>query len=87
MTPETAEMIQNTVNKNVRNGLIKSEVAVLIILNKYRAARFYILPKVYKTLHKLPGRPIMSANNDLTERLRICGSTYQPPCKKYTVPH
>ena len=68
-SPRIAQQIQRTISKYINKGLIKEQVAELIIPPDYRPARFYCLMKIHKDIDKPPGRPIMSGNAHVTERL------------------
>ncbi|MCP3932107.1 MAG: hypothetical protein GY705_23795, partial [Bacteroidetes bacterium] len=69
ISPQIALEIKELVNKYVQKGLLTDEVAKIIIPEEYRAAKFYLLPKIHKNLEQPPGRPIMSANGHPSERL------------------
>ena len=43
--PEIAQTIQKKINDYVQKGWIQQDIADLNILDTYRGARFYILPK------------------------------------------
>ena len=68
-TPAIAKQIQETIQRYVHKGLVSEKVLQKIIPNPYRPAKFYILPKIHKSLTRPPGRPIMSANGHPTEFL------------------
>ena len=68
-TPQIAQTIQETVKKFADKGLLDARIVSKIIPNPYRPAKFYILPKIHKSLNNPPGRPIMSANGHPTELL------------------
>ena len=50
-------------------GILKENMVKWLIPPTSTPARFYMLPKIHKRLIKPPGRPIMSANGHITERL------------------
>ena len=68
-TPIIAQQIKTLLKKYTDKGLIKEELAQILTPKKYRAARFYVLPKVHKDIQQPPGRPIMGACLHPTELL------------------
>ena len=50
--------------------------------SKARAAQFYMLPKIHKTLQNPPGRPIVSGNGCQTERVSQFIDHFLQPCVK-----
>lgn len=68
---DISESIKLSLKKTIRthHKEIPENIRDILIPNEHRPANFYILPKIHKNLEKPPGRPIMSANNHITERL------------------
>ena len=66
---EIQEKIRRLCNKYIHEGSLPQDSAIHIIQTKPRPARFYLLPKIHKSLSNPPGRPIMSGNNHPTEKL------------------
>ena len=66
-TTEFAIQVADTVNKMHDEGYITEKNMEYLLVEKPRAGRFYLLPKIHKSGN--PGRPIVSANGHPTERI------------------
>jgi peptide-methionine (R)-S-oxide reductase len=67
--PQIQRRIKSAVEKHVTTGAIPPKSANLIHVNNPCPAKFYMLPKVHKSISNPPGRPIMAGNGNPTERL------------------
>ena len=67
--PEIQEKIRRLCNKYIHEGTLPKKSGLHIIQNQPRPARFYLLPKIHKSIQNPPGRPIMSGNKHPTEKL------------------
>ena len=68
-TTENYNKIINAINELLANKSINANTARDLRVKEPRAAGFYILPKVHKSLTSPPGRPIVSSNGCPTKRL------------------
>ena len=50
-------------------GDIPSETLEYFFINKPKLGRFYLLPKIHKRLHNVPGRPVISDSGFFTENI------------------
>lgn len=69
ITGELRLKIGDTLKHFTDSKFIPPDVTKILIPETVRPARFYILPKIHKNLENPPGRPIMSANGHVTERI------------------
>ena len=54
----------------VKNGGdIPNETLEYFFINKPKLGRFYLLPKIHKRLHNVPGRPVISNSGFFTENI------------------
>ena len=74
--PSIQQKIQDNVNKHLKTGALSPKIANLLIVQNARPGRFYLLPKIHKSLQNPPGRPIISANQHPTENLSEYVDTY-----------
>ena len=50
-------------------GDIPNETLEYVFINKPKLGRFYLLPKIHKRLHNVPGRPVISNSGFFTENI------------------
>ena len=50
---------------------IPSETLKYFFINKPNALRFYLLPKIHKRLHNVPGRPVISNSGFFTKNISV----------------
>ena len=50
-------------------GDIHSKTLEYFFINKLKLGRFYLLPKIHKRLHNVPGRPVISNSGFFTENI------------------
>ena len=48
---------------------IPNETLEYFFMNKPKLGRFYLLPKIHKRLHNVPGRPVISNSGFFTENI------------------
>ena len=54
--------------RKIRNrGEISDETLDYFLVNNPKLGRFYLLPKIHKRLHNVPGRPVISNSSYFTE--------------------
>ena len=59
--------------RKLRNrGDISHETLTLELVNNPKLGRFYVLHKIYKQLHNVPGRPVISNLRFYTENISSC---------------
>ena len=64
------EKIIKSVLRKVRNRKdISDETLDYFLVNNPKLGRFYLLPKIYKRLHNVPGRPVISNSGYYTENM------------------
>ena len=68
-TPDHQSKIRAVVRSLQDKGSINQRTAQDLVETKVKAAHFYILPKIHKSLDNPPGRPIVSSNQCPTERI------------------
>ena len=63
------KIIKNVL-RNVRNRKdISDETLDYFLVNNPKVGRFYLLPKIHKRLHNVPGRPVISNSGYYTENI------------------
>ena len=67
--PEIQTKIKDNINTHVANGSLPHATAKFLPVSNARPGKFYLLPKIHKSMEKPPGRPIIASNNHPTERL------------------
>ena len=72
-------VILSTLKHLVANNFIKESAIKWLLPETTQPARFYMLPKIHKSTSAPPGRPIMSANGHITERLSEFVDLYIKP--------
>ncbi len=68
-TLEHNNKVHNLVDDIHSNGSISDKCADYLKIINPRVPAFYTLPKIHKKMNPPPGRPILSANDALTERI------------------
>ena len=68
-TTKNNEVVRASVTKLLNKGSINKRTAEDLVERRPRPARFYMLPKIHKSLVDPPGRPIISSNGCPTERI------------------
>ena len=64
------EKIIKSVLRKVRNRKdISDETLDYFLVNNPKLGRFYLLPKIHKRLHNVPGRPVISNSGYYTENM------------------
>ncbi len=69
LTDEHNAQVKDKVMDMFNKGEITLETVEFFIHENPRTAQFYLLPKIHKCLSNPPGRPIVSANECLMERI------------------
>ena len=64
------------------NGEITERAAPYLVTEQPRTPQLYLLPKINKKTCPVPGRPIVSANESLTERISAFGDNFLSPIVK-----
>ena len=68
-TNELITTIKEALYKLKNRGDITVEVLDFFLVENPKLARFYLLPKIHKRLHNVPGRPVISNCNYFTENI------------------
>ena len=56
--------------RKIKNrGDISDETLDYFLVNNPKLGRFYLLPKIHKRLHNVPGRPVISNSSFFTENI------------------
>ena len=56
-------VIKSVLRKIRNRGDINDETSDYFLVNNPKLGRFYLLPKIHKRLHNVPGRPVISNSN------------------------
>ncbi|XP_068115012.1 guanylate cyclase 2G-like [Hyperolius riggenbachi] len=64
-------MLFDLIDDAIGRGVITAEVGSTLKVENPTTPTFYALPKVHKNLVRPPGRPIVSGNGSLTERISV----------------
>jgi hypothetical protein len=67
--PQIQYKIGQTIDRHTATGAVPSASANLLRVTDPIPAKFYLLPKVHKSIDNPPGRPIMAGNGNPTERI------------------
>ena len=59
-------VIKSVLRKIKNRGEISDETLDYFLVNNPKLGRFYLLPKIHKILHNVPGRPIISNSSYYT---------------------
>ena len=57
------KVIKSVLRKIRNRGDINDETSDYFLVNNPKLGRFYLLPKIHKRLHNVPGRPVISNSN------------------------
>lgn len=63
--------MKELVDKAKAMNVIDSDLACLLIVEHPKTPLLYLLPKIHKTLHKPPGRPIVSGRDSVLHNFSI----------------
>ena len=63
------KIINAVIAKIKKRGDVKKDNLDYFIMKDPKFARFYLLPKIYKKLHNVPGRPVISNSGYYTENI------------------
>lgn len=81
--PSLVEVIKYHLRNVKINGDISSETLDYFMVNNPNIGRFYLLPKIHKRLHSVPGRPVISNSGYYTEKIsKFLDSILQPIAAK-----
>ena len=62
--------IMKSVLRKIKNrGNISDEILDYFLVRNSKSGRFYLLPKIHKGLHNVPGRPVISNSGYYTENI------------------
>ena len=62
-------MIQGVLGNVRKRGDISDKTLDYFLINNPKLGRFYLLPKIHKRLHDVPGRPVISNSSYYTENI------------------
>ena len=63
------DIVKGCLARVKNRGDIPSETLEYFFINKPKLGRFYLLPKIHKRLHNVPGRPVISNSGFFTENI------------------
>ena len=63
------KIVNAVIAKIRKRGEVKRDNLDYFIVKDPKFARFYILPKIHKRLHNVPGRPVISNSDYYTENI------------------
>ena len=63
------KIINSVLGKIKNRGYINNETLNYFVVNNSKIGRFYLPPRIYKRLHNIPGRPIISNSSYFTENI------------------
>ena len=63
------KVIKSVLRKIRNRGDISDETLDYFLVNNPKLGRFYLLPKIHKRLHNVPGRPVISNSSYFTENI------------------
>ena len=63
------DIVKDCLARVKNRGDIPSETLEYFFMNKPKLGRFYLLPKIHKRLHNVPGRPVISNSGFFTENI------------------
>ena len=63
------KVIKSVLGKISNRGDISDETLDCFLVNNPKLGRFYLLPKIHKRLHNVPGRPAISNSSYFTENI------------------
>ena len=82
------KVINEVIAKIRKRGDLKRDNLDYFIMKDPKFARFYLLPKIHKRLHNVPGRPVISNSGYYTENISSFLDHHLPPLaqvvKSYT---
>ena len=62
-------IVKGCLSRVKNRGDTPNETLEYFFMNKPKLERFYLLPKIHKRLHNVPGRPVISNSGFLTENI------------------
>ena len=62
-------IVKGCLSRVKKRGDIPNETLEYFFINKPKLGRFYLLPKIQKRLHNVPGRPVISNSGFFTENI------------------
>ena len=63
------KVVKSCLAKIQRRGDISNETLDFFLTENPKLGRFYLLPKIHKRLHSVPGRPVISNSSYYTENI------------------
>ena len=63
------KVIKSVLRKIKNRGDISDETLDYFLVNNPKLGRFYLLPKIHKRLHNVPGRPVISNSSYYTDNI------------------
>ena len=63
------KVIKSVLRKIRNRGDISDETLDYFLVNNPKLGRFYLLPKIHKRLHNVPGRPVIFNSSYFTENI------------------
>ena len=63
------KIVKNAISKVHKRRDISEETLDYFLVNNPKVGRFYLLPKIHKRLHNVPGRPVISNSGYFTENI------------------
>ena len=67
--PSLNKVIKSALRKIKNRMEVPSETLDCFSINNPKIGRFYLLPKIHKRLHNVPGRPVISNSSYFTENI------------------
>ena len=62
-------IVKDCLSRVKKRSDITNETLEYFFINKPKLGRFYLLPKIHKRLHNVPGRPVISNSGFFTENI------------------
>ena len=84
LTASHNEIVKTQLQNMTKQGEITKSVCDFLTYDSPRTPEFYMLPKIHKGTVRLPGRPIISANNSPTERISAFEDHFLRPIQTVT---